>query len=237
MAARAKDGCTVFPIERLSRHARYLFADEHASVSVSAADPLAPESRHVTHDGAVFEQSRTDPECFAVLFDRYAAECHRYVARRLDASVADDLVSEAFLIAFRKRAQFDTARRDARPWLYGIVTRLVDQHRRREARKYRALARTGAGPVGNGHEERVTERVDAQHVQRALGRVLARLAPRDRDVLLLYAWQEFPYADIAEALDIPVGTVRSRLNRVRRKLRTELDESDTHLIREAARHE
>lgn len=190
---------------------------------VTPATPPIPGNE--SHDGALLQRSREEPERFAVLFDRHAAEFHRYVARRLDVCTADDLVSEAFLIAFRKRATFDPETGDARPWLYGIVTRLVRQHRRKEARKYRALARSGVSPLEEGHAERVTSRVAAEDAQRGLGKAMAGLAARDRDVLLLYAWQQLGYEDIAAALGIPVGTVRSRLNRARRKIRHELGES------------
>lgn len=183
--------------------------------------------RHVTSDGDLVSASRSEPERFALVFDRHAAELHRYVARRLDPATADDLVSEAFLIAFRKRAQFDTARVDARPWLYGIVTRLMNNHRRAEARKYRALSRGSDTQVQQSHDELVTARVDAEADRRRLGQALKGLAARDRDALLLYAWQQLSYEDIAEALAIPVGTVRSRLNRARRKLREALGEDDS----------
>lgn len=185
---------------------------------VAVLPQLSP-SEEAEHDGTAVERSRTEPEHFAVLFDRHARELHRYVARRLDPSAADDLVSEAFLIAFRKRTQFDSARCDARPWLYGITTRLVAQHRRQEARKYRVLARGAVARVEDSHDERVTDRVAAEHAQRRLGKALGGLAQRDRDVLLLYGWQRLGYDEIAEALGIPVGTVRSRLNRARRTLR------------------
>lgn len=61
-------------------------------------------------------------------------------------------------------------------------------------------------------------RVDAEREVRALRERIAALAPKDRETLLLYAWQGLSYEDIAEALEVPVGTVRSRLNRVRKRL-------------------
>lgn len=176
-------------------------------------------------DGALIERSRREPEAFAGLFDRHAVEFHRYVARRLDPTTAEDIVSEAFLIAFRKRDQFATSCHDARPWLYGIVTRLLGNHRRSEARKYRALARSDASAIEESPDERVTARVDAEHTSRRLGSALGRLAPRDRDVVFLFAWQQLGYAEISVALNIPVGTVRSRLNRARRKISKELGET------------
>lgn len=189
-------------------------------------------AEEVDNDGALIEGSFRDPERFAALFDRYAVELHRYVARRLDPATADDLVSEAFLIAFRDRARFATWRTSARPWMYGIVTRLIDSHRRVEARKYRALARNGVGPNEDSHEERVTSRLAAEKETRQLGVALRRLAPRDRHVLFLHVWQELRYEDVAEALGVPVGTVRSRLNRARRKLRAELDKPEVIVARE-----
>src|SRR5206468_3869291 len=94
-------------------------------------DPVPPL---VMDDAAIIEQSWREPERFAEVFDRHAPYIHRYVARRLGHQVADDLVAETFLTAFGKRRRYDTARRDARPWLYGIATNLVGQHRRAELR-------------------------------------------------------------------------------------------------------
>lgn len=178
-------------------------------------------------DADVVERSRGDPEQFAVLFDRHAGEIHRYIRRRLGREAADDLVGETFLTAFRKRQRYDTTHRDARPWLYGIATNLVGLHRRSEARKYRALLRHGFDPVTEGHADDVTSDVTAQSMRRQLADALGRLSTVDRDVLLLFAWQDLSYEQIGEALDIRVGTVRSRLNRARRKVRTALSESDS----------
>jgi len=180
-------------------------------------------------DAAVIERSASDPEAFAILYDRHAAVLHRYVARRLGEDVADDIVAETFLSAFRKRARFDAgASPDARPWLYGIAANLIGKHTRSEVRMLRAYARTGADPVLT---QPVTvddplSRVDSATAQRDLARALATLAKGDRDVLLLIAWADLSYAEVAAALEIPVGTVRSRLNRARIKVRAALDGVD-----------
>lgn len=76
-------------------------------------------------DAELIERSWGEPEAFAVLFDRYAADIHHYAARRLGTGAADDLVAETFLAAFRRRTSYDTARAGARPWLYGIATTLI----------------------------------------------------------------------------------------------------------------
>ena len=141
----------------------------------------------------------------------------------LGPDAADDLAAETFLVAFRRRHRFDPARGAARPWLFGIATNLVAQHRRAESRWYAALARAGADPLiapsaSAGDEDRIADRVAAFQARPALAAVLARLPDRDRDVLLLVAVGGLSYAEVAFALGIPEGTVGSRLNRARRKI-------------------
>jgi RNA polymerase sigma-70 factor (ECF subfamily) len=170
-------------------------------------------------DAAVVEQSLEQPELFGALYDRHAADIHRYTARRLGGQVADDITSETFLIAFRTRRRFDTSRDSARPWLFGIAARLVGRHRRSEARALRALARTGCDPVAESWTEQADDRVTARAAERRLADALAGLSARDRNVLLLVAWADLTYKEVADALDISVGTVGSRLNRARRKVR------------------
>ncbi|GAA0957451.1 RNA polymerase sigma factor [Actinocorallia libanotica] len=177
-------------------------------------------------DGAVIRSSLDEPERFAALFDRYARQVHQYVSRRLGTQLADDIVGETFLIAFRRRETFDPARTLARPWLYGIATTLVARHRRNEERFLRALKRTGADPLPEPVAEAVARQVTAGAQERALAGALARLPRGDRDVLLLVAWADLSYEETAQTLDIPLGTVRSRLHRARRRLREALGGAD-----------
>jgi RNA polymerase sigma-70 factor (ECF subfamily) len=177
-------------------------------------------------DADVIRGSAREPERFAVLFDRYAAQIHRYAARRLGTQTADDIVAETFLIAFRKRDTYDLDRPLARPWLYGIATTLVARHYRREERHFRALERTGLDPLPEPMADAVVARVAAQEQERRLSGALAELSSGDRDVLLLVAWGDLGYEEVAEALGIPPGTVGSRLNRARRKLRAALGGAD-----------
>ena len=180
----------------------------------------------VADDAAVIESSRREPERFAVLFDRHAPHIHRYLARRAGREVAGDLVAETFLAAFAKRDRYDLSRADARPWLYGIATNLVGQHRRDEARQYRISQAAPAEPEVPGHAERVAADVTAQAMRPLLDAVLAALPAGDRDVLLLIAWEQLTYQEVSQALAIPVGTVRSRLNRARTKVRQALAGTD-----------
>ncbi|MFJ7217018.1 RNA polymerase sigma factor [Amycolatopsis sp. NPDC098790] len=173
-------------------------------------------------DAEIIAASLRHPERFAALFDRHAAHIHRYLARRLGGQVADDLTGETFLIAFRGRERYDPAFPSARPWLYGIATNLVGQRRRAEGREYRLRAALGPPADQDSHAERVAERVSAQALTGRLAAALAGLGQGDRDVLLLIAWEGLAYDEVAAALGIPVGTVRSRLNRARKKVRAEL---------------
>ena len=180
------------------------------------------DRRLLADDAAVIERSWHDPEQFAALFDRHAPRIHRYVARRAGAEVADDLVAETFLAAFAKRLRYDLGYRDAGPWLYGIATNLVGQHRREEIRQFRIRQATIPELDVPGHAERVAADVTARALHGLLAAALARLPAGDRDVLILIAWEQLTYEETARALDVPVGTVRSRLSRVRTRLREEI---------------
>jgi RNA polymerase sigma-70 factor (ECF subfamily) len=187
-------------------------------------DVDVPITTHPAADSTVISESLTAPERFGEIYDRHADAIHRYLARRAGTAVADDLASETFLAAFRLRGRYDLGRQDARPWLYGIATNLVHRHQRSERAAYRALARSGTDPLDTAdHAEAVAAQVTATARVRDIAGLLAKLTAKERDVLLLAAWAELSYDEIAGALRIPVGTVRSRLNRARRRLQSALD--------------
>lgn len=202
------------------------------------AQPPGDVSPLVDGDAAVIEESLDRPEAFAELYDRYAPAIHRYATRRLGAGAADDITADTFLAAFRARGRFDPARASARPWLYGIAANLIGRHRRAEVRGLRALARTGLDPVAHSWVDEADDRLIAQAAHAPLAGALAGLAAGDRHVLLLVAWADLSYAEVAEALEIPIGTVRSRLSRARRKVRAVLgtDPHSTYDTPEAATH-
>ncbi len=173
-------------------------------------------------DALLIAQSLDRPEVFAALYDRHASAIHRFVVRRLGDEAADDVVADTFLTAFQRRERYQLERPDARPWLYGIATRLIGRQRRREVRLWRAIAKSGPDPHSDGGLVGIDDRLAAQDLQRELAAALAGLSAGDRDVLLLFAWADLSYEEIACAVEIPVGTVRSRLSRARRQLRAEL---------------
>ncbi|MER6948658.1 RNA polymerase sigma factor [Nonomuraea sp. NPDC000554] len=187
-------------------------------------------------DAGPIQYGLDDAEAFGTVFDAYFGEIHLYVAQRLGADSAEDVVADTFLIAFRKRAQYDPARATVRSWLYGIATKLVGKHRRQEARTLRALGRHGPDLDAPGHEDRVSARVSAQSLRPSLAAALAELHQRDRDVVQLVALAGLSHDEVAAALGIPYGTVASRLNRARKKLRAALGGANPMLALEEADH-
>lgn len=157
---------------------------------------------------------------FAELFDSYGRGLHRYLARRV-GPVADDLLSETFVAAIDGRARFNPALGAPRAWLYGIATNLLRQHIRQERLVLKTAARAAIDTPGSveGPADYAASRVDASRRAAALAEQITALSPGDRDVLLLTAWAGLDSNEVAAALQIPVGTVRSRLHRIRRNLR------------------
>ena len=181
-----------------------------------AGDAVPAESATAC-DAEVIRLSLRDPERFAEIFHRYFAAIHRYASARLGAGAADDIAAETFLAAFRQRERYDLSRRDARAWLFGIATNLIRRHRRDEVRLYRALERArDASAVARVRRRRYP--ADADFAQSRLAGALAVLKAGDREALLLIAYGELSYAEAADALGIPPGTVGSRLNRARKRV-------------------
>jgi RNA polymerase sigma-70 factor (ECF subfamily) len=175
-------------------------------------------------DADVMAASLEQPAAFGEIFDRHGAGILRFLVRRVGPEPADQLLGDTFRIAFERRVTFDRSRDTAAPWLYGIATNLLRRHRRSEGRRLRATARLGASTDGGqADEDRVIAAADAEALLPAVAEAVLELPDAERDVLLLFAWEDLAYDDIAAALDVPVGTVRSRLSRARQKVRDLLD--------------
>jgi RNA polymerase sigma factor (sigma-70 family) len=173
----------------------------------------------VSSDSEIMRRSGANPAAFSELYQRHAVAIHRYAARRSDSHVADDVMSETFLVAFERRAEFDGSRDDARPWLYGIATTLLKKHSRVEARAWKGMRAGSLGEVSIDAIEAVGSKVDAERETRMMAAAIKRMPAGYRDALLLHAWADLDYDGIAQALGVPIGTVRSRLNRARQMLR------------------
>jgi RNA polymerase sigma-70 factor (ECF subfamily) len=182
------------------------------------------------HDGAVIAASLVDPTGFEAVFDRHFDAIHRYLAIRVGGDAADDLAATVFVEAFAARARFDVTRADAAPWLYGIATNLVRRQRRQERRALRALTRaahqTAAAADDAADGDRLHDRLAALGRRPDLGRALGDLRPAERDAVLLAACTDLTYDEIAAALDVPVGTVRSTTAVAKSETAT-VDESTT----------
>jgi RNA polymerase sigma-70 factor (ECF subfamily) len=160
-------------------------------------------------DAEAIRASLAQPEAFALLFDRHFDAVHGYAQRRVGPALADEIAAETFTRAFDRRRRYDGSRADARPWLLGIAANLLRRHWRTEKRRLDAYARS----AGRSDSE-LSEPVAAD-----LAAALRALPRREREPLLLLAWADLSYEEIALALDIPVGTVRSRISRGRERLR------------------
>ena len=190
----------------------------HAAIAVMMTNievHADPHGGAPPHDGLSIAASLDHPEQFGEVFDRHFDAIHRYVARRLGNDLADDLSATVFTEAFRTRSRFETDRVNARPWLYGITANVMRHHHRREATQWRSFAKHGVDPLGMVDNPRTDELAVAV----ALGTITAE----EREALLLFAWADLSYDDIAIALNVPIGTVRSRINRARTKLRPALE--------------
>ena len=192
-----------------------LLLDRSASRRGSLAPAAAMSA--AADDASVIARSLLDPEEFAVIFERHFDEIHRYLRRRHPED-ADELAAEVFLAAFTGRERFRALSESARPWLYGIASNLLAKRRRSERRALRAYARSGGQGVDSGDEYAdALARADAERLSARVAAALSRLSGEERDTLLLYALSELSYEEVALALDVPVGTVRSRLARARRR--------------------
>ena len=168
-------------------------------------------------DGTAIAASLRDPDAFEAVFARHFDVVWRYACRRAGPQVADDVSSQTFVVAFDRRRKFRDGVCEARPWLLGIATNLLRRHRRTELSRLRAHA---AAPVDRapGMEDAL-DRASAAELAPVAAEALARLSRRDREILALLAWAELTYEEIAQALDVPVGTVRSRAHRARVRIR------------------
>jgi RNA polymerase sigma factor (sigma-70 family) len=173
-------------------------------------------------DAEVIGRSLNEPEAFGLIYDRHAATVLRFLGRRVGAEVAEGLVGEVFRIAFERRKTFDASRVTALPWLYGICSNLLLKHRRAEARRLRASARMAAADEAPDKRAGVVA-LDARLLFPRVADAIDALPDGEREALLLFAWEDLSYQSVAEALELPIGTVRSRLNRARAQLRELLE--------------
>jgi len=161
-----------------------------------------------------------DPTAFGELFDDHARAVYNHAFRMTgNWSAAEDAMAVTFLEAWRVRAGIEPDGGSLRPWLLGIATNVVRNLSRASRRHAAALARLPATGYVPDFADDLVGRVDDVRQLAAVRAALGSLRRAEQDVFLLVAWAGLDYAAAAAALGVPVGTVRSRLSRARRRLR------------------
>jgi RNA polymerase sigma factor (sigma-70 family) len=171
-------------------------------------------------DATVIESSVGDPDRFEIIFERHYDSISRYAKRRAGSDAGSDIASETFVVAFSRRDSFDTGYTSAKPWLFGIATNLIRRHARSERGLRTAIARLPRDREPQAPLDDAA--VEAARLGPRVRELLVSLPGEDRDAFLLMALGELTYQEIAIALAIPVGTVRSKIHRVRTSLRERL---------------
>jgi RNA polymerase sigma-70 factor (ECF subfamily) len=160
------------------------------------------------------------PHRFEAIFEQYHRAIHEYLARSVGRDRADELAGDVFVAAFAARARYEPARGSVRAWLYGIAANIRRTRARSDVRGRRAWDRVGgARDAQEGGFEVVEDGLDHGRRLASVTGFLRELSDTDRDVLVLYAWGQLTYPEIAQALGVELGTVRSRLARARARLR------------------
>ena len=174
---------------------------------------------------------------FEALFHEHYAAVHRYALRRAEPSLAEEVVNEAFLVAWRR---LDEVPEEPLPWLYGTAKHVLANRRRDAARHARrigaAAAESGVTAPGEAVDGR---RRDALDVARdpadrlaerdAALRAFTGLSEPDREALRLVAWERLSLADAARAAGVSRPAFAMRVHRARRRLAAHLREQDADL--------
>jgi RNA polymerase sigma factor (sigma-70 family) len=173
-------------------------------------------------DAALLRDSLVHPERFERIFDRHYDVVRRYAHRRVGKEAGEDIASDTFLTAFSVRSSFDGRSESARAWLFGIANNLVRHYLRAEWTRAAAWSRLPLETAEFDHVD--AEKLDALRAAPAIAAAFQALHADDRETFLLFALGELTYDEVADALAIPTGTVRSRIFRVRKILREQLSD-------------
>jgi RNA polymerase sigma factor (sigma-70 family) len=173
-------------------------------------------------DVELWELSASDPEAFGEIFQRHARSVFALCFWRTgDAAVAEDVTSVVFLEAWRRRDHVVLEQRSALPWLLGVANH-TSRNATRSIRRHSQALRRLDGRRSSPDDDAVIDRLDAEISLGVVNEAVRDLTEQDREIVLLVFWSGLSYEATAVALGIPVGTVRSRVSRTRRKLQLRL---------------
>ena len=159
-------------------------------------------------------QDSTGREQLEDLFRHHEPAVIAYVRRRAPEDIVDDIVSETFLVAWRR---LDRVPEPALPWLLGVARRVLSTHRRGDRRRRALYSRLAATQSGS-----MSARSDDGE-DRALA-ALATLTEKDREALMLIAWEGLTPAQAAVVLNEPAVRFRVRLHRAKRRIKAVLEQ-------------
>jgi RNA polymerase sigma factor (sigma-70 family) len=177
-------------------------------------------------DAELIAASVRDPDAFTELFARHWDAVYRFCVHRAGAA-GEDIAAETFRVAFDRRRRYDSRYSDARPWFFGIATNLLRDHFRTASREESRLERLVALDSPSNAASDLND-LERHLLGPDVAAALEGIPAPDRDALLLLAWADLDYEQIAQALDIRLGTVGSRINRARQRVRDYLSASEDH---------
>ena len=199
-----------------------LFHKPSLEASVEHGEPCGAEARILYKGLTKGERWQANPDAFADFFHRYSAMVLRTAYLVLgDKEEAKDALQEVFLKAWQARQVFDPAKGNVSAWLYRITVNLCVSKRRKRRplvlpeESFKPMVSSDPNPAGEFKKGKLMMALDS-------------LPPKHREVVVLRYFNDLSYKEIAQAMGIPVGTVKSRLNHAIRKLRARLgvDERD-----------
>ena len=161
----------------------------------------------------------SDPAAFERVFRAHGERLRLFCFRRLGSwEAAEDAVAATFLQAWRHRKRVHLTQRSAGRWLITVALNESRGSYRRTRRLQAAEERAADPPVAPDHSSSVADRIDDERRMQVVLQAVQQLRVEEQDVLALVVFAELSYEDAAAALEVPVGTIRSRLSRARQHL-------------------
>lgn len=176
----------------------------------------------IKSDAEIIRDSIDDPNEFREIFERHFEDIRRFAISRAGHHDGLDVASQVFVVAFKNRSSYRHEEYpDCRYWLFGIANTLIRSHYRKRGRSLDKETRASAVEPRSepAPETGVVDLLAAEQQLAAARAAIEKLRPKLKEPLLLYCWEEMSYEQIAVTLGLPVGTVRSRINRARQKIR------------------